>query len=128
MSAPRHDIPQQYFKKLQTICISLPNVIEETAWVGKRWCVGKKNFAHILMINNGHPPAYARSASSNGPLCVLTFRSQLAEFDPDVFRVEPYFKPVWFANIVGMKIDEQTKWDAVKDHISASYALLTKKQ
>jgi hypothetical protein len=121
------NVPPQILKKLRAICLAIPRVTEERAWVGVRWCINSKNFAHVLMINNGHPPAYAKIARSSGPICVLTFRSSLAEFDPAIFRMEPYFKPEWFSNIAGMKLDEKTDWQAVKDHILASCQLLGKK-
>jgi hypothetical protein len=105
--------------------MALPRVREEQAWVGIRWTIRRKNFAHVLMIVDGHPAAYAKAADSDGPLCILTFRSELAAFDPAVFKTGKYFKPVWFRNIAGMRIDDDTNWDAVKDHIEASYRQLS---
>lgn len=122
----KQDVPTHVLEDLRAICLALPGVREETAWVGIRWRVLKKSFAHVLMISNGHPPAYAKAARSSGPLCVLTFRSELAEFAPDVFKADPYFKPVWFANLAGMKIDDNTDWDAVEDHVMASHGVCLK--
>jgi hypothetical protein len=127
MPLSQQSVPPPVLNKLRSICLALPNVKEETAWVGTRWCIHKKNFAHVLMVSDGRPAAYAAAACSHGPLCIVTFRSKLAEFDPAIFRSEPYFKPVWFASIAGMKIDERTDWATVRDHIVASYELLKKK-
>jgi hypothetical protein len=128
MPAAQQQIPQHLISKLRTICMALPAAYEEPAWVGTRWCIAKKNFAHVIMIKDGHPPNYAKAANSNGPHCILTFRSDLAEYDPAIFQHDPYFKPVWFRNIAGMKLDRDSNWNTVKDHIEASYRLLAQKR
>ncbi len=120
-------IPPAILTKLRKICMALPQVNEETAWAGIRWCVHKKNFAHVIMIHEGHPPNYAKAANTNGPQCVLTFRADLAEYDAAVFQSEPYFKPVWFRTIAGMKLDYNTDWNAVRNHIEISYRALAPK-
>ena len=48
----------------------LPEAYEEQAWVGTRWRVGTRTFAHVLAVDSGWPPAYARAAGSDGPLTV----------------------------------------------------------
>jgi hypothetical protein len=121
-------IPPPILIYLRKICMALPEAYEETAWVGTRWCIAKKNFAHVLMIKDGHPPNYAKAANSSGPHCILTFRSDLAEYDPAIFQSDPYFKPVWFRNIAGLKLGDHSNWNAVKDHIEASYRLLAQKR
>jgi hypothetical protein len=120
-------IPPAILAKLRKLCMAMPRAYEETAWVGTRWCISKKNFAHVIMINEGLPPNYAKAANTNGPQCILTFRSDLAEYDPAIFQSEPYFKPVWFRNIAGLKLNRDTNWSTVKDHIEASYRLLSEK-
>ncbi len=119
-----HPIPPQIMAKIRKMAMAMPRAYEETAWVGTRWCISKKNFAHLILVNDGHPPNYAKAANTFGPQCILTFRSDLAGYDQEIFRQEPYFKPVWFRNIAGMKLDRGTNWTAVKDHIEASYRLL----
>jgi hypothetical protein len=67
----------------RSCCPLLPSraVIEETAWVGTRWMVRKRNFAHVLKIEDGWPPAYARAAASDGPVVVMTFRVDALAYD-----------------------------------------------
>ena len=43
--------------------------------MGTRWRIRKRTFAHVLTIEAGWPPAYARAAATDGPCTVLTFRS-----------------------------------------------------
>ena len=59
--------------RLSAICLGLPEAWQERAWTGTRWMVGKKNFAHVVAIAEGWPPAYAQAAGHPGPLTVLTF-------------------------------------------------------
>jgi hypothetical protein len=123
-------VPQNIVDKLGEICLVLPEVYEEEAWVGRRWMVHKKNFAHVLMVHNGYPPTYARVAKigkSNEPICVLTFRTPIPAVVVPRFSREPYFLPGWWPNIVGMSIDAQTDWDIVTSHLEQSYRVLAPK-
>ena len=56
-------------------CLALPEVVEEDAWVGTRWRIRTKTFAHVVPIDGGRPAAYADAAGTAGPAVVLTFRS-----------------------------------------------------
>jgi hypothetical protein len=110
------------------VCLELPEAREQAAWVGRRWCIRKQNFAHVLVIDNGYPPAYARAAGSNGPITVLTFRSSPARLDTLKFARHPFFRPVWFPNIVGMVLDARTDWTEVAELVIESYCLLAPKK
>ena len=114
--------------RLSSICLGLPEAHEERAWVGTRWMIGKKNFAHVLTIAAGWPPAYAQAAGSDGPATVLTFRLPLPRADAPRFKRAPFFRPVWFPNIVGMTIDGHTDWDEVADLLTESYCVLAPKK
>jgi len=125
---PRADVPPAILARLRALCAALPQLREEPAWVGTRWRVGRKTVAHVLMIDGGWPPAYAQAAGSDGPLCVLTFRSDLPQQDLHAFRWAPFFRPVWFPDIVGMRLDADTDWPEVAGLIRASYRRLAPKQ
>lgn len=114
--------------KLRAICLGLPDVDEERAWVGTRWCVRKKNFAHVLMIDRGWPPAYARAVGLDGPACVLTFRLPRIKLNEPRFERMPFFRPVWFANIAGLLIDNSADWDEVELLLVQSYCALAPKK
>jgi hypothetical protein len=110
--------------RLRSVCRALPEVAEEQAWVGTRWTVRKKNFAHVVHIESGWPPAYAGAAGSDGPITVLTFRAAGPELAALSASGPPFFKPVWFADIVGMVLDAETDWDEVEELLTESYCLL----
>jgi hypothetical protein len=57
----RSGVAPEVLVRIRLVCLDLPEVTEEIAWTGVRWCVGKKNFAHVLTIAEGWPPAYAKA-------------------------------------------------------------------
>ena len=122
MNSKRADVPHEVLARLRLVCLDLPEAYEEEAWAGTRWMVVKKNFAHVLMIDAGWPPAYARAAGSDGPLCVLTFRISAAATGALRFERPPFFRPVWWPNIVGLRLDANTDWDEVAALLTRSYS------
>lgn len=124
-------VPDEVLTRLRMICLALPEAYEEAAWVGTRWCVRKKNFAHVLMIADGWPPAYAKVAKSvkaNGPSCVMTFRSPLAELHAPSFESAPYFRPGWWPDIAGIVLDAATDWNEIQALVIESYRRLAPKK
>ncbi len=117
-------VPPYIIDRLRLVCLDLPEAYEEAAWTGTRWMIHKRNFAHILMINEGWPPAYARVAQSAGPLCVLTFRSARPANEEPRFHRYPFFLPAWWPDIVGMSIDTGVDWEQVSELITDSYRAL----
>jgi hypothetical protein len=122
------DVPSEIVERVRSICRTLPEVVEEPAWTGVRWCVRGKNFSHLVFISDGWPPAYASAAGVDGPVTVITFRSANAARDAPTFRRHPFFKPVWFADIAGMIVDDDTEWDEVAELLTESYCILAPKK
>lgn len=124
-------VPQTTIDQLGEICFGLPEVYEESAWVGWRWMVRKNNFAHVLMIDKGYPPTYARivkAAKADEPICVLTFRTPSAADSISDYATPPYFLPGWWPNIVGVIIDKHVDWSLIAEHINNSYRTLAPKK
>ncbi|MEE3922138.1 MmcQ/YjbR family DNA-binding protein [Micromonospora sp. BRA006-A] len=69
------DVPPEHLDRLRPICLGLPETYEEAAWVGVRWRIRGRTFAHVLTVDPGHQAAYARAAATDEPVCVMTFRS-----------------------------------------------------
>ncbi len=121
----------RYVEPLGEICLALPEVFEEDAWVGVRWSIRKKNFAHVVAIADGRPPAYAEAAGTPGPATVLTFRSSGEELEALSAIGPPFFKPVWFRDIVGLVLPDDpahVDWDEVAELVTESYRLLAPKR
>ena len=122
------EVPPEIVASLRAVCLELPEVEEEQAWVGTRWVIRKRNFAHVVRIESGWPPAYAQAAGSNGPITVMTFRSSGAELDALSGAGYPYFRPRWFRDIVGMVLDDDVDWDVVRELVMQSYCVMAPKK
>jgi hypothetical protein len=118
------EVPAVVLERLRAVCRALPETREETAWVGIRWRVRTKTFAHVLVIADGHPPAYARAAGTDGPVTVLTFRSPRPELDALTNTGHPFFRPVWAPDIVGMVIGDDADWTEIAELLTESFCLL----
>jgi hypothetical protein len=118
-------VDPQILAKLRLTCLDLPEAQEETAWAGVRWTVSKKNFAHVVQIERGYPPAYAKAAGTSGPACMLTFRTVRPVHVR--FGRAPFFRPPWFENIVGLLLDAGTDWEEVASLLTRSYCVLAPK-
>src|SRR3954449_8821657 len=75
------DVPSEIVTALRSVCAALPETYEEAAWTGRRWCVRRRTFAHVLAIEEGSPRAHALAAGSDGPVVVVVFRSAGEELD-----------------------------------------------
>ena len=115
------DVAPDILDRLRAVCLRLPDAHEEQAWVGTRWRIRTKTFAHVLVIESAWPPAYARAAATGGPATVLTFRSSGAELVALRNVGRPFFAPPWREDEVGMVIDEDVEWDEVAELLTESY-------
>jgi hypothetical protein len=124
----RDDVPARVLARLRSICLGLPESYEEKAWAGWRWMIRKRNFAHVVAIDGGWPPAYARAAGSDGPLIVVTFR--VSGLLGDTLRTAgpPFFHApwgtLWGTKVVGMVIGKGVDWDEVAVLLTESHRLL----
>lgn len=124
----RHpNVAKEILDRLRLTCLDLPEAYEERAWVGTRWMVTKKTFAHVLMVAEGWPPAYARAAGTDSG-CVLTFRSPQPALQVERFGRPPFFRPPWFPNIVGLSVGSATDWQDVAELVTLSYRVLAPKK
>lgn len=122
------EVPAELVAKVRSVCLGLPETYEEQAWVGTRWRIRQRTFAHVLLIESGWPPAYARAAGSDGPISVLTFRSSGPELEVLRNVGHPFFKPRWLPDIVGMVLDAGVDWDEVAELVTESYCILAPKK
>jgi hypothetical protein len=122
------DVPLDVITRLRSVCLGLPEVYEEPAWVGTRWRIRKRTFVHVLVIESGWPPVYARAAGEDGPVTVITFRSSGGELAALSASGRPFFKPLWPANMVGMILDADSDWAEVTELLTESYRVLAPKK
>jgi hypothetical protein len=125
--AARGDVPTNILDAVREVCAALPETYEEVAWVGTRWRVRTKTFAHVLTIDAGWPPAYARAAATDGPVTLLMFRSAGEELGVLRNAGHPFFAPVWRDDEVGLIIDAGVDWTEVAELVTESYCALAPK-
>ncbi len=122
------DVPTETVARLRAICLALPETYEEQAWVGTRWRIRKRTFAHVLTIEAGWPPAYARAAATDGPCTVLTFRSTAQEIAEFRDLGHPFFLARWGRDDVGIVLGADTDWGEVEELLTESYCNLAPKR
>ncbi len=118
-SRPRYtgDVPPEIEDRLRTLCLRLPDAYEEPAWVGTRWMVRKRTFAHVLGIEVG--------ADS---FVVLTFRSAGEELEVLRHAGPPFITLGWGRDAMGVKLDDDTDWDEVRELLTESFCVLAPKR
>ncbi|MDP2774993.1 MAG: MmcQ/YjbR family DNA-binding protein [Nocardioides sp.] len=110
-------------RRLGAICLALPETREEDAWVGVRWRVRARTFAHVCVVRDGRPEGYARAAETDGPALVLAFRATAADADTLGHLGLPYFQPGWWPTAAGLVLDDDTDWDEVAELVTESYCV-----
>jgi len=126
MSGP--EVPDDVVDRLRAICLALPEAHEEQAWVGTRWRIRTKTFAHVLGISDEYPPAYARDAPLVGDATVLTFRSDGEELHALTNAGLPFYKPRWNPQVIAMIVEPDADWDEIGELLIESYCLLAPKK
>lgn len=125
---PRAAVPAAMLARLRSICSGLEGVKEEQAWTGTRWVVRGRTFAHVLTVDGGKPPAYARAAGTDGPATVLTFRTSDALDDALRTAGPPFFHAPWgtrwSAHVVGVVLGPCTDWGQLALLLQESWSLL----
>jgi hypothetical protein len=122
------DVLPEVLDQLRPVCLGLPETYEEPAWVGIRWRIRKRTFAHVLTVDPDHQMAYARAAETDEPVCVLTFRSPGDEIEALIASGHPFFKAGWGTDVVGMVLDGDVDWDEVGELLTESYRVLAPKR
>jgi YjbR len=115
-------------ERLRPLCLALPEAYEELAWVGVRWAVRKRTFAHVLNIEDGRPPSYAVAAGTDGPCPVLTLRASATDIAAYGNLGSPYFTADWGRGVVGLKLGVGTDWDEVAEMVTESYCVMAPKR
>jgi hypothetical protein len=107
--------------RVRSMCEALPEIQEQTAWVGVRWRVRHHTFAHLLVVADGKPQGHARAAGTDGPVTMLTFRAPASEVEAYASMGAPYFYAGWGRDVVGLVLDDDTDWYEVEELVTDSY-------
>ena len=118
MAAAQTPVPVEIVDTLRSICRSLPETYEEPAWVGTRWRIRTRTFAHVLVIDRGRPEGYARVVGTDGPTIVLMFRSTDPELGVLRNTGEPFFAPPWRPDEVGLILGDLLSHEVDRDEVA----------
>lgn len=111
-------VPEAVEAQLRGLCLELPDAYEERAWVGTRWMVRKRTFAHVLGVE----------VADERPMVVLSFRSAGEELEILRQTGHPFFPLGWARNAIGMELDAETDWDEVGELLTESFCVLAPKK
>jgi hypothetical protein len=112
------DVPDDVVDRLRAIGAELPDAYEESAWVGVRWRVRKKTFAHVLTVAD----------EGADPHVVLTFRSEGEELEALANAGPPFYVLGWGRNAMAMVLDGTTDWDEVRELVVESFCVMAPKK
>jgi YjbR len=127
MSEPG-DVAPDVLARLRPICLGLPETYEEPAWVGIRWRIRTRTFAHVLTIDPERQVVFARAVMTDQPACVLTFRASGDELHALTSGGYPFYKGSWGRDVVVMVIDADVDWAEVAELLTESYRILAPKR
>src|SRR5690349_7800952 len=112
----RADVPPEILDRLRPICLGLPEAYEEPAWVGLRWRIRQRTFAHLYTVDPDAQRPYAAATAVPGePICVMTFRAPGAELVALVSSGHPFYQAGWGTDVVVMVLGPHTDWVEVAE-------------
>jgi len=112
------DVPDHVETRLRELCLALPDAYEERAWVGTRWMVRKRTFAHVLGVE----------VDNRDPVVVLSFRSAGEELEVLRHAGHPFFVLGWGRDAMGVVLDDDTDWDEIRELVTESFCVLAPKK
>ncbi len=112
-----NDVPIDIEARLRERCLALPDAYEERAWVGTRWKVRTRTFAHVLGIEQ-----------DSSQLVVLTFRAAGEEIESLRRAGHPFIVLGWGRDALGMVLDADTDWGEVRELVTESFCVLAPKK
>jgi len=115
--------PADLVDSLATICLALPDAYEEPAWVGTRWRVRGRTFAHVLVVDAGRPAAHARVIGQDGPVTIVAFRSAGPELEALRGAGPPFFAPPWRQDEVVWALDGEPDLGELAELLTESYCV-----
>ncbi|HZM76411.1 MAG TPA: MmcQ/YjbR family DNA-binding protein [Candidatus Limnocylindrales bacterium] len=122
------DVPPLIEDRLRAVCLGLPDAYEELAWIGIRWRVRGRTFAHVCTVEADHPTSHARVFATDGPVCVVTFRAPAREVGGLIGSGFPFYWPGWGVNVVGMVLHAHIDWTEVAELLIDSYRVQAPKK
>jgi predicted DNA-binding protein (MmcQ/YjbR family) len=102
--------------RLRTICLALPEAVEQETWGDPTFRVGKKIFA-MEKRGDGRHSVWCKAPPGS--------QMVLVGADPNRFFVPPY---VGHKGWIGMRLDDGPDWSEVAQLVRRSYRLIAPKR
>lgn len=102
-------VPEEWVARIGQVLLALPEVIEESAWVGTRWRVRGATIAHVF---GGEDQRFR-----------ITFRGDPGEVAAFEHLGDPYFRGSWGEDLIGLLLDHATDWQEVAELLTDSYCI-----
>ena len=118
------EVPAQVMAEVRGLCLDLPETYEEPAWVGRRWMVRKKNFAHLFWADEHSTPSIVKAARIFGAGPVLVFRSSGPELVALRNSGPPFFYAGWGRDVIAMSLRGRVDWSEVRELLTESYCVM----
>lgn len=122
------DVPPEILDRVRSICLGLPETYEEPAWIGVRWRVRQRTFAHVLTVDDASTSVMKDVLHLEGEVTAVTFRVPAEELLALREAGHPYYYAGWGRDAMGMHLDDTTDWDEVAEVLTESFCLLAPKK
>ena len=126
MSAPA-DVSPEILDRLRPICRGLPEVQEEPAWIGVRWRIRKRTFAHVYTADPERNLSYPRHLVAGDPPTLMTFRVPADDLLGLTGSGFPFFRAGWGRNVAGAFLGDHTDGSEIAELLTDSYCQLPPK-
>lgn len=120
MSSPG-DVPPEILDRLRSICDRLPESYEEPAWIGVRWRIRTRTFAHVYTPDVDRSPVYASYVGPDQEPVVMTIRVAADDLLGLTAAGFPFFRADWGHNVVVAVLGDHTDWTELAELITDSY-------
>ncbi|NGN66153.1 MmcQ/YjbR family DNA-binding protein [Streptomyces sp. A7024] len=121
------DVPPEILNRLRPVCGQLPESYEEPAWIGVRWRIRKRTFAHVYTPDADRYPVYAPYAEAGQPPVVMTFRVPADDLLGLTAAGFPFFRADWGYNVVAAVLGDHIDWTELTELITDSYCEMAPK-
>jgi hypothetical protein len=118
------DIPPELLDPVRSICLGLPEVHEEPAWIGVRWRVRQRTFAHLITVDDASTSVLKKIFDDTGEVTGVTFRVPGEELLALRQAGPPFAYAGWGRDVMAMRLGATTDWAEVAELLTDSYCLL----
>lgn len=118
------DVPASILAKVRAICLALPESYEERAWIGVRWRVRKRTFAHLLTVDEKSTTVLKGAFDLTGEVTAVTFRAPPEDLLALREAGYPFTYAGWGRDVMAMHLTEQTDWDELAELLTESFCTL----